>query len=334
MAEDKRLDNLQDEIKLLKGEIKNSLASVRDYLLNMELPSSEFSTILAALSGDGGGPQKITIEGNIANSRAPEPEKSGTEGIDEEMQDEASEEINDEAEQPSEDEDLIDVGEPANELSDELSDENAVTEEEGLTPEDELLPEDEVEESGDLSTPEANEEDELITPESELPAEEELPMDFDRTTAEANQSIPKVNMLANLINWVAKAKQEIGYEQLPIFLEVYGTSGHLTPELKEVILHLAEITKERPEAETNADIWSQSMLSLHGMLTGGDAPLHPVIPFWEYSADEAKSAEEEIIEIDKSKEKPVKLKLVFPNGNGKDKEFCIDLTPDNDNGSS
>ena len=54
MAVDKKLETLQEEIKLLKGEVKSSLASVRDYLLNMELPSSEFSTILAALNADGG----------------------------------------------------------------------------------------------------------------------------------------------------------------------------------------------------------------------------------------------------------------------------------------
>jgi len=165
------------------------------------------------------------------------------------------------------------------------------------------------------------------------PMENNQPMEYDQTTTEASQSIPKVNMLANLVNWVAKAKKEIGYEMLPTFLEVYGISGHLTPELKEVILQLAEITKERPDVDTDADIWSQSMLSLHGVLTGGDAPLHPVIPSWEDANEEAQSTEDEIIEIDKSKEKPVKLKLVFPNGNGKDKEFCIDLTPD-DNGSS
>jgi hypothetical protein len=140
-------------------------------------------------------------------------------------------------------------------------------------------------------------------------------------------------MLANLINWVAKAKKEIGDEQLSTFLEVYGVTGHLTPELKEVIIHLSEITKES-DAITEADLWSQSMLALHGILTGGDAPLHPAIPTWNNAAEEEALAEEEIIEIDKSKEKPVKLKLVFPNGNGQDKEFCINLTPDGNDGVS
>jgi len=354
MADDRRLDTLQDEIKLLKGELKNSLASVRDYLLNMELPSSEFSTILAALSGDGN-TMKVTLDGAVGSARPPEPAVPDASDIEEETEEGAGEEVTDEL--PPEDEDLIDVGGPeeGEEVSDELEDGTPSEEEEILNPEDELLsdeeslgggeglssedsllPEEEVEEGEDVIEPEATneEEEEENTPESELSAEEDQRMESDRTTPEINQGIPKVNMLANLINWVARAKTQIGYEELATFLEVYGISGHLTPELKEVIIHLAEITRERPENETDADIWSEAMLSLHGILTGGDAPLHPVIPSWEETTDEAETPEEEIIEIDKSKEKPVKLKLVFPNGNGKNKEFCIDLTPDGDNGSS
>ena len=160
-------------------------------------------------------------------------------------------------------------------------------------------------------------------------------MEYDRLLTEANQGIPKVNMLANLINWVARAKQDIGYEELPTFLEVYGISGHLSPELKDIIIRLAEIAKDLPDNTTESEIWSQSMLSLHGILTGGDAPQNPVIPSWVDGTDEAESSlEEEIIEIDKAKEKSAKLKLVFPNGNGKNKEFCIDLTPEDNNGAA
>jgi hypothetical protein len=72
------------------------------------------------------------------------------------------------------------------------------------------------------------------------------------------------------------------------------------------------------------------MLTLHGILTGGDAPLHPLMPFWTTAVSEEQPAEEEIIEVDKAKEAPVKLKLVFPNSDGKNKEFCIDLNPEAD----
>jgi len=347
MAEDKQIETIQDEIKLLKGEVKQSLASVRDYLLNMELPSSEFSTILAALGGDG--QQKVTIDGSIANAIG----NKAAEALAEEPQDavpaeQSTEESDeDEAEAVPEDEDLLDMENPMGEESGMASDESQVGDEEDFSPEDSLLSPDETELSPDetelspedtleeetvgdddeFSEPEELfEEGETTTPEPEMSEEEEQPVDYDRiTTAEVSSAIPKVNMLANLINWISRAKQEIGYDQLPMFLEVYGISGHLSPELKEIIIHLAEISAERPEVLNNAEVWSQSMLSLHGILTGGDAPLNPVIPSWSEAVSEAEPTEDEIIEVDKHKESPAKLKLVFPNGDGKSKEFCIDL---------
>ena len=360
MAEDKRLETIQDEIKLLKGELKQSLASVRDYLLNMELPSSEFSTILAALSTDG--EQKITMKGSFTNPQdnAPraEPQDELTETVSE---DAGGESVEEESEMPGEDEDLIDVEGPLGKESERLTDDDLMGEEAGIAPEDELFsPQDaiedeelgepeelgELEELGkpeELGEPEElYEQDEPITPESEM-SEEEQPVGNDKTIATANadademsSAIPKVNMLANLINWASRAKKEIGYDQLPVFLEVYGISGHLSQELKDVILHLSELTAERPEVANNAEVWSQLMLSLHGILTGGDAPLHPVIPFWSEASIAEEPAEEEIIEVDKPRGKkvPVKLKLVFPNGDGKSKEFCIDLNPEEDNDDS
>ncbi len=365
MAEEKRLEAIQDEIRLLKGEVKQSLASVRDYLLNMELPSSEFSTILAALGGDGN--QKVTIDGSIANALGNKAAEAVAGGDDIESTEESFE---DELEQPAEDDNLIDVEEPAEEETETVteddqdqghggshgdgsvaSQEEALEEEafnepddlgefEGLDESDDIeesegidelegLDEQDVEDDEDVEDVETAEDD------SETPEEEEQPVDYERTgtatVEEEKDAIPKVNMLANLITWISRAKKEIGTEQLPVFLEVYGISGHLSPELKEIILHLAEISADRPDGINAAEVWGQSMLSLHGILTGGDAPLHPVIPSL---SEEEPQEEEEIIEVDKAKESPVKLKLVFPNGDGKNKEFCIDLNPEEDTDDS
>ncbi len=364
MSDEKRLEALTEEIKLLKGEIKNSLTSVRDYLLNMELPSSEFSTILAALSGDNSG-QKLSMDGSLNNDAKKE-----------EALAEEPEEITDDIAQPPPDENLIDTEQPED-LLDDIPEETPLVgeevpetpeeQEEQTEPEDELEPEELVEETQGMEQPEGIDDTEqpedLLEPEAteeientdepveeadeamELPqeefddsvlepdasAEEEQPMELERTTADVSQGTPKVNMLANLINWVAKAKKEIGDELLPTFLDVYGVSGHLSLELKEVILHLAERTKEKTEPCTDAEVWSEAMLSLHGILTGGDAPLNPAIPLWKEAMEgnnlDENEMDEEIIEVDK-KEKPVKLKFVFPTANGKEKEYCLDLTPD------
>ncbi|MDD5039453.1 MAG: hypothetical protein PHN78_09100, partial [Dehalococcoidales bacterium] len=149
-----------------------------------------------------------------------------------------------------------------------------------------------------------------------------------------NQSIPRVNLLTNLNHWVSCAKKEIGVEQLPVFLEVYGTTGHLPPELKDVILYLADVASEQSTEASASEIWSKLMLELHGILTGGDAPLHPVKPFWNDSANDSEEeiqpvepeAEEEKPE-EKPREKPLKLRLVLSNGDDEEKEFSINLNP-------
>ncbi len=340
MEDTKKIETLEEEAKLLKGELKQSIASVRDYLLNMELPSSEFATVIAALGGGGDGEQKITIKGNFS---AP-PDTGHGRPAQEEQTTEEEEVLEPESELSPEEEEAF---EPESELSPR---EEAFEPASGLSPGEEafepesaLFPEGELTDQDEylglapelLSEEEPDEQEESLMPESELPVEEE-PMEYGNINAEVSQSTPKVNLLANIVQWVAKAKREIGKEQLSTFLEVYGISGHLSPELKEVILHLADITSEQPAAANAAEVWGQSMLSLHGILTGGDAPLHPVKPFWDDGDNEIQPSEAEIIEVEAAKPKdiPVKLKLVFPNGDGKSKEFCIDLNPEmEDNGS-
>jgi hypothetical protein len=310
----------------------------------MELPSSEFSTILAALNGDAPTTGRLAAENEASGKGEDIPEPN----LDEEM---PEEELGGEIKQPPEDEDLLNFEDPnaEEETTEELGNDEVLDDvmaedelpaegelpseeelaEEELLPKDELAPEDEAIETEEEETPEEDEEDTI--PEPELPLDEAAYGD----SHDEEKGIPKVNMLANLISWVARAKQEIGYEQLPSFLEVYGISGHLSPELKDVIIRLAEISKDLPDNAADSVIWSQTMLSLHGILTGGDAPLNPVMPAWVDASNEAESSlEDEIIEIDKTKDKVAKLKLVLPDSNGKSKEFCINLTPeDNGNGT-
>jgi hypothetical protein len=302
----------------------------------MELPSSEFSTIIAALGGDG--EQKVTMKGsftappdNSGEKEAAHEEPLQEETFTEEPEDELDTEEMD-VESPEDEQDLLEEVEELVE-PDELSDAESE-----MSPRDTMDSEPDGQddytqtETDQLSDDqgEVNERDDSTIPGLGLPVEEEPQMEYERITAELNQpATPKVNLLTNLINWVAKAKREIGPEQMPIFLEVYGISGHLSPELKEAILHLAEITAEQPEVTNTTEVWSQLMLSLHGILTGGDAPLHPLKTSWdeevnETPVDEAVTQEEE---EDSKKDMPLKLKLVFPNGDGKSKEFCLDLSP-------
>jgi hypothetical protein len=323
MGNEQNLETLEQELKLLKGELKQSIASVRDYLLNMELPSSEFATILAALGGEGG--QKMTLDGSLLQKMAPGTAETTEEEAEAEptIEEPQEEPLEPESELSPEEEELMSPDDSFETESELLPEDELINQDENLEPEAELFPEEET-----------GEPDEQLMPEPDLLIEEEQQMEQEKINAEVSQSIPKVNLLANLINWIAKAKKEIGHEQMPVFLEVYGISGHLTPELKEVILHLADITSEEPEDANKAEIWSQAMLSLHGILTGGDAPLYPVLPSWNEISGEIQPSEDDAVEVDKHEDMPVKLKLVFPNGDGKNKEFCIDLTPEANNDGS
>jgi hypothetical protein len=374
MAEEIKLETLEEEVKLMKGELKQSLASVRDYLLNMELPASEFAAILAALGNDNQGIQKLQLDGDLSSLAGGEGDRM-SEGAPDDLQDESDDDL---VESPDEDEDLFDMEQPeedainaasedsVNEAGDNiLGEDSALEGEEGGLGEDAMMDgedalmdeedadraqdtmlddedgiaEDAVMDGEDVDLPEdalydeeeTDDEDGVVPSESELPEEEEQTMGYERTASEVNRSVPRVNMLANLISWVSRAKREIGSENMATFLEVYGVSGHLTPELKDVILQLSEISDEQLEAATNAEIWSQSMLSLHGILTGGDAPLHPVAPALLNAENRAEPTDEEVIEVGKSSDKQAKLKLIFPNGDGESKEFCINFTPETEN---
>ena len=143
---------------------------------------------------------------------------------------------------------------------------------------------------------------------------------------------PQVNMLANLIRWVAKAKKEIGSEQLPTFLEVYGITGNLSPDLKEVIAHLADITAQQSDDASAVDVWSQLLLELHGILTEGSTTLNPVVPFWNGGENELDTDETEMDEPT-PQSTPMKLKLIYPGKDGTEKELTIDLSPEADKGS-
>jgi hypothetical protein len=316
MIVDKKLETMQEELKLLKGELKQSLASVRDYLLNMELPASEFSNILEALgSGEG---QKVTMSGSLGTPAENKPAEEALQEI-----------IEPEPETLSADENLIDVEEPPEDQSGAPEEVNLDSHDEEPALEGTMFVGNDSEEEEHPEIPDTPEK--IPGLEAALPTPGENPsVDFEGVSGEADLATPKVNMLANLISWVARAKKEIGYEQLPTFLEVYGISGHLSLELKDVIMQLAQITAERPEVANDPEIWSESMLSLHGILTGGEAPLHPVLPFSAETDEETPTDGEEGEEANEEtpEEPPMKLKLVLPTGNGKSKEFCINLTPD------
>lgn len=292
METDKRIETLEREFKLMKGELKQTLTSVRDYLLTSKLPDSEYTSLLSNMGA--GDSQQVVMEAKMIRDSSEGATAAGTQEPIEELQ-EQPEEVN--PEETREDEETL-----MPEESEEAAEEQLMAGDEPLTAGDESL-----------------------MPGDELPEE---PMTYEKSGRGVSyQSTPPANLLANLIRWVSSAKKEIGREQLPIFLEVYGISGYLSPEMKEVILHLLDITAAQSVEATTADVWSRLILELHGILTGAEAPLHPVKPVWDDN-DEEDEIQPSEPESDRPEHEPLKLKLVLPGDDGTEREFSFNLSPE------
>jgi len=246
MEMNKRIENLEDDFKLLKNELKQTITSVREAFMALQSQPRERGILLGQqMQG------KIEAEYQASDDAIPE--------------------------LPSQD---------ANEQQPELD-----------------QPE------------ETQEETSQDTSAEEIMKEED----------EVRKPVAQINMLTNLIRWVAAAKKEIGSEQLAAFLEVYSIAGCLPSESKEVIQHVADMV-EQQSADVNAvDIWTRLTLELHGILSGGGQPLR--LP--DLSNNEKKNYIEQNNTNDNGAkmDKLIKLKLVLPGENGEEKEFGITLSP-------
>ncbi len=279
MKVEERLKNLEDELRLMRSQVRQTLADVRDFLQDLQaLPPRKVEP-----------PEIEDLEDSVKPSAASVPEsvrqKTG----------------------PGPQGPLPGQGKPA-------SGPESVA---GLGEEGQLA-----------RTPERASPDELelAPPEGEAP-EQLLKRLLNDAVGEAGGAlppVPQVNLLANLIRWVSAARKEIGGEQLPTFLDVYNIAGQLSSEVREIILQLAEVLAQYPTEPSTADIWSRLLLELHGILSGGGVPLHPPRQRREEleKAQEVKALEEH--------SQPLKLKIVLPIGEKGEREFSLNLMPEDE----
>lgn len=341
-----KVQSLEDEFRLMKGELKQALTDVRDFLVTFPAPTinegvfERFHEMQTGIGGGGGGSSR-----EMPAMVMPEyPQKS---------EDLFSADLD----MPTtENEETPDETAPSQNLE---SDENDEDQEDDA-------PETEPEEE---TAPEANIDEELTAAE---------------TTGGILYSSPKVNILTNLIRWVSAAKRDLGAEQLPTFLDVYSQQGVLVPELRELILQLGEVIDDQSEETTPgagffallireqlsamlefranngqishelkesimnlvslmaepapkgkpADVWSRLIMELHGIISYGDTPMpqfksRPGVAEWEIPtmASRTKATPALIAKKNKPQKKPMRLKLIMPVGKGIEKEFVFHLDP-------
>ncbi len=92
METDKRGETLESEFKLMKGELKQTLSSVREHLLNLKLPPSQEAALLAAAISGGGADMsmdgKFSIEKGGDKGKSLEDELLGDEAAEAEGEEE------------------------------------------------------------------------------------------------------------------------------------------------------------------------------------------------------------------------------------------------------
>lgn len=91
------------------------------------------------------------------------------------------------------------------------------------------------------------------------------------TGAEAAFGALDANLLTNLMRWVGSVKRRLGASQLPGFLEMYKLTGHLPPVMEKLIYHLAELDALPDESYDQIftlDDLMDSLLQLHAIVYG------------------------------------------------------------------
>jgi len=322
MDNEERVQVLEGEFKLLKSQVKQTLSTVRDFLMDFKIPAPPEAKPT---------PIEQDINSNDESTSAAKQEQP----VDQSPSDDnnaGSGDFNEPDSAYSEPEPDMSpaMGNADSDLTDSADEDPSAfdAEDTGIS-------------SGEMPSAEEPQ-DEVQKPSAEnLPASVPEPAPATAPAACANTT-PQVNMLANLIRWAAEARREIGMAQLPVFLDVYATSGHLTEEMKESILHLAEVAVEIDPNEiaggssnlineqiticmeigsatgdipaeirtrirrlselilkqntysNKADIWSQMMLKLHGILINSGSPAQP-ISFAKSKAKEESALEKDVV---------------------------------------
>ncbi len=332
-----RIKNLEDDSKLLKGELKATMSNIRDFLSGMRVPED--------LTWD---------DGEKKNAELPEEPADDAD---------AKEEINGETQESSRDE--ATEGDAQNQADDFEPDGATLVGGGGGVPPAQSGPEPDLF-SGLLNKPGNKGPHET---EEDIPAATEETSEKEEQIRASTSSKGNVNPLISLIRWVETAKRELGRDQLPALLDVYSVVGPQPTHLKEIILKLADLmtepagadsalsvqklmtqqlatflemyrtggqeeiknaivamlnTSEAAARPTRADTWSRLILELHGIVTGNE----DLFEGDNLLGGNNNTPPEKEEEPPKEEERPVKIKLVLPSANGGQKEFAITLQPE------
>ena len=303
MAEsDTRLETLEDEVKVLKGEVKRTLVDLRALLMREDSPLGEGALTRRATTPAPSPDSLITPAEIPAPAPVPDPSPAPSMEIAAPGPGPGPEPGPPPGPQPAledtfpPDPPVLDLEEDAFPDSEDALPEEAHEE----APEEDMMPEPPTPPSARTNGRKKSPRPPAAGKASLFPAangtsieEEDAPSSAARPApvssiddeyrdllAETQQSYAledsptgpplDVNLLSNLVYWTALAKQRVGEEQLKDILQLYIQSGHSRPQLQDLLLHLSRMvdTDAMDLTESNGD-WVDLMFHLHGILTGG-----------------------------------------------------------------
>ncbi len=351
---DLRIKSLEDEAKLLKGEMKATMTNIRDFLVGMKVPPP--------------------VDQNDTSRPRPRDDISGSQPQAHREKEKATPEETEMAEggkkppQPKN-------GNNGGSLMDSLETTMPLEDLAGTAPPQSLS---DLFDNPEQPPNKANRAEPEPPSAGPPPEPEEAPEDKDvqdtakppLAQAQAQPPTKNVNPLVNLIRWVETAKREIGREQLPALLDVYSVIGPLPQPVRDTILRLGDLMSEPSKTDSppsvqklldqqlaafleayrqggnediknaivnilninelaarssKADTWSRLILELHGIVGGNESLFTTEKP----TADEnTRAQEEEAARKAREEVRPIKIKLVLPVANGGEKEFSISLQPE------
>lgn len=337
-----KLQVLEDEFRLMKGELKQALTDVRDFLVTFPAPAinegvfERFHEMQKGMGGGGGNRETPAMVLPAFPEKTENMLSADLEVPEAETENEATPE---ETEQPEN----LEPGEAEVEEAPDTELEEATAPEARA---DEELPVAETADGMNHPAPEVNVLTNLIRwvsvakrelgkgqlaafldvygPQGALPPEtRQLILQLAEVIDTSNdETTPSASFFALLIR-----------EQLSALLEVRASSSQISPELKDSIMNLVSMMAEPPPRDKPADVWSRLILELHGIISYGDAPIPPPVFRPGAPAGEilqpvaAKGKLATAAGKYKTPKKPMRLKLIMPVGKGVEKEFVFHLDP-------
>ena len=243
MSLERKIETIEGEMGVMKGEIKQTLVDLREFIMRQGSPFASAEAGAAAVGAPPSDLQRLLQEAR------------------ESVREEASAGVRSEVEALRREAESLSADEPATGPDQDIA--AAAATEEPLPPP-----------AQQPAAESAPEQPRVVRIQQTAPA---AGQEAERVSISAAADVDPAfgpldaNLLTNLMRWVGSVKRRLGASQLPGFLEMYKLTGHLPPVMEKLIYHLAELDALPDESYDQIftlDDLMDSLLQLHAIVYG------------------------------------------------------------------